>query len=414
MARRNSLSDKEVAIIKKLISLGKYTNQEIAGLVNRYRGSADLDISTGRISNIKNDQIKRYSSIKPATDDECDAFLQAFSVNQTDLDDPISDVALKKMLKVKSLSPLALDVTETDRIECKRSINFVMKTMAAFANNKGGYLLFGVENKTWEVVGVDERKFSEYDFNKLNQNILSSLGCGLEISRKLYELQGRYVGVIYVYPARSKPVIMSQGSSEFPQGSIYFRYPGEDRLISRTDLQNILEERLRQLSETILLKHISNIFRFGIENSAVLDLTSGVVDGKSGSFLIDEKLLPDVKFIKEGEFVEKSGAPTLKLIGEVAQAAKVITRSEKIIDSYPYSWRDLFNLVKKARPSATNNIINRLIRETGMKQNPAYSVFNFRNKKQADLYEKRGRLSQQVPSLYNNAALELLISRLSE
>lgn len=33
--------------------------------------------------------------------------------------------------------------------------------------------------------------------------------------------------------------------------------------------------------------------------------------------LIDESLLPKIQFVREGHFVEKKGAPTLKLVGEV-------------------------------------------------------------------------------------------------
>jgi hypothetical protein len=413
VGKRNTLTNYEVGIIKKLISQGTYSNQEIAGLVNRHRGAAELDISTGRISNIKQGQIKKYAAIPAASDDDVAAFLQAFVSASNGAVDPVSKVALGALFKLKSIAPLALDITETDRIECKKSINFVMKTMAAFANNKGGYLLFGVEDKTWNILGIDEDKFNQYDFNKLNQNILSSLGCGLELSKSLYDVEGIKVGVIYVHPARSKPIIMSQGGSDYPQGSIYFRYPGEDRLISRADLQNILEERLRQLSEAILSKHIANIFKFGVENSAVMNVTTGLVEGKAGNFLIDETLLPSIKFIKEGEFVEKSGAPTLKLIGEVSQTAKVVSKTEKLTDLYPFSWRDLFKRVKASAPQAKQSDINKVIQETGLKEDPNYSAFNFRNKKHADYYQKHKKHLQPAPSLYNQAALDLVVAKLS-
>jgi hypothetical protein len=54
VAERNTLGTFEVSIIKALIAGGSYSNQEIAGLINRSHGSASTDISSGRISNIKN------------------------------------------------------------------------------------------------------------------------------------------------------------------------------------------------------------------------------------------------------------------------------------------------------------------------------------------------------------------------
>ena len=66
-SKRNSLTDVEVAVIKALIAGGKHSNQVIAGLINRARGDAASDISSGRISNIKNGQIKKYAGILAAS-----------------------------------------------------------------------------------------------------------------------------------------------------------------------------------------------------------------------------------------------------------------------------------------------------------------------------------------------------------
>lgn len=43
---------------------------------------------------------------------------------------------------------------------------------------------------------------------------------------------------------------------------------------------------------------------------------SGKVTGTGGHFFIDENLLSQVSFIREGEFSEKKGRPVLKIIGE--------------------------------------------------------------------------------------------------
>jgi hypothetical protein len=43
-----------------------------------------------------------------------------------------------------------------------------------------------------------------------------------------------------------------------------------------------------------------------------------VLEGKGRPILIDQKLAESLKFIKEGEFDEKLGAPALKLVGEVS------------------------------------------------------------------------------------------------
>ncbi|KAB2698302.1 ATP-binding protein [Ochrobactrum sp. Kaboul] len=412
MSKRNSLNDYEVSIIKALLDGEEYSNQEIAGLINRSRGDASTDVSTGRISNIKKNQIKKYLGIPAASKEDVDLFLTA-KIPKIEDSNPISDSELSKIIKIKPSFPNQLDITETDRIECKKSVNVVMKTLAAFANNRGGYFIFGVENKTWEVHGIDEKRFSEYDFNKLNQNILSSLGVGIEVQKRVIDVAGKKIGILYVYPAHTKPVIMSQSGDGFSQGHIYFRYPGEDRLITQTDLQKLLEDRIRQLSETVLSKHISNILKFGIENSAIMDLNTGLVDGKAGNFVIDPQMLPNLSFIKEGEFVERSGAPTLKLVGDVAPAAAVVTKTQKLTEKYPYSYRDLSKRVKAKIPQARDNAITKLIQMHKLKQNPEFSAYNFRNKRQEDHYAISKVLPSQTPSIYNEDAIDYIVNVLS-
>ena len=183
--RRNSLSDAEVAVIKALIAGRKHSNQEIAGLINRARGDATSDISTGRVSNIKNGQIKKYAAIPPA-----DA----------------AEVERRMARTAPALSDDSLAITETDQIECKKSVNFVMKTIAAFANNKGGYLVFGVENGSFNVIGLPDDRFEKYDLNKLNQNIRDQLGIGLEIQTVTHQIDGKKVGIVYIGPAHTKPI----------------------------------------------------------------------------------------------------------------------------------------------------------------------------------------------------------------
>jgi hypothetical protein len=413
MGKRNTLNNQEVAIIKALIATGDYGNQEIAGLINRARGAAHLDISTGRISNIKKNEIAKYVHIPAATLDELVTFLAPKPVAVVSEYDPLSNDEMRKVLRVKSLSPLVLDITETERVECKKSVTISMKTLAAFANNKGGYMVFGVENKTWLVHGIDAGRFAEFDFNKLNQNILSSLGVGLEIQKKAFQIEGKTIGVIHVATARTKPVIMAQSGDGFAHGHIYFRYPGEDRLITATDLQRLIEDRIRQLSETVLSKHIANILKFGIENSAVMDLGTGMVDGKAGNFLIDPQVLPSISFVKEGEFVEKSGTPTLRLIGDVAPATVVVARPQKLTELYPYSFREFAGRIKKAQPSVKESEITNTVKAHRMKANPAFSAYNFRNKRQEDQFTNQGKLAFQVPSLYNDAAVDFVVRCLS-
>lgn len=190
------------------------------------------------------------------------------------------------------------------------------------------------------------------------------LSCAIDYEMETMEIGGKTVGIMYIVPAKIKSVIaINNGKDGVSTGHIYFRYQAENRLIGPAELQQIIEDRIRSLSETILTKHLSNILANGIENFAVLNVQTGQVDGKSGSFLIDEEILPEISFIKEGEFVEKAGSPTLKLVGEVKKGARVVkTEKEELIKLYPYSWRELTNEVRNKVSRVNGNHINKVIR----------------------------------------------------
>lgn len=73
-----------------------------------------------------------------------------------------------------------------------------------------------------------------------------------------------------------------------------------------------------------------NAMQFKPDSALILDLQSGTLDANNHSILIDENIIDRLKFIKEGEFTEKEGAPTLKLIGSIKDTVQ--THSAKIVE----------------------------------------------------------------------------------
>ena len=154
--------------------------------------------------------------------------------------------------------------------------------------------------------------------------------------------------------------------------------------------------------------------KFGIENSAVMNLTSGEVEGKSGNFLIDEELLPKLSFVKEGEFVEKAGAPALKLIGDLSGVTKVgEEKPVKLTDQYPLSYTDFTKKIKKELPTVKENEIQKAVKKLKIKENLKYSAYNFRNQNQEAEYKKSGKLPSSIPTIYNDDAVKFVVSHLS-
>lgn len=420
--KAGSLTDEEVSVIRNLLGRGGYTNQEILGLINTLRRhDSREETNGGRISEVKTNKT-RYAGIEAATDDltnryidraENPAAYSGISLN------PLDKKRLKELFPINSIDSTKLDITETDFIECKASfgtqhlISNCLKAFAGFSNNKGGYIAFGVKDKTWDLVGIDGPKFKALDRKKLNQALLSNLSCALNFDLNTFDIEKKTIGVIYVYPAQIKPVMaVKSGPDGVGVGHIYYRYQAENRLIGPTELQKIIEDRIKSLSETILTKHISNIIKNGIENSAILNISTGQVEGKAGSFLIDEELLPEISFIKEGEFAETSGAPTLKLVGEIETAAAVIkTQKEELIKLYPFSWTQLSKKVTDTVDGANTNIVNKIIKNEGIKSNRTYSAYNFRTNEHREKFEETGSIPSGTPSIYNQNAVDFVIEK---
>ena len=91
-------------------------------------------------------------------------------------------------------------------------------------------------------------------------------------------------------------------------------------------------------------------------------------------------------------------------MGDVVPIDKVevIRRvKENLTKSYPLSAIELAAEVQKIYPQAKQNDVWKVIAENDLKNNPDYSAYNFRNKKQEDNYKETGVLSSGVPSIYN-------------
>lgn len=129
-------------------------------------------------------------------------------------------------------------------------------------------------------------------------------------------IMGFKVGVIYVYKHPSRPVIATRSDGTVREGDIFYRYPGQSTRIKYSDLRTMLDERDRQAREQIL-PMVERLLSLGPKNAMVADLVSGKISDEQNSILIGEELLDRINFIKQGEFVEKEGAPTLKIVGDV-------------------------------------------------------------------------------------------------
>ncbi|TNJ36747.1 ATP-binding protein [Prosthecochloris vibrioformis] len=238
---------------------------------------------------------------------------------------PFSQEDLNEIFKISLSAPDRVISRESSSLEFKESFGWAslakyLKTSAAYANAKGGYIVFGIANKPHRLCGLSGthlKLFEDIDPEKMSSNFNEHFAPEIEWTIQEYELQGKVFGLLYIHEAKDKPVVCTKDAGkELKESDIYYRYRGRSERIKYPELRAILEAK-RESEQRLWMKHLVNIARIGVREAGIFDLHTGSVTGSGGSFLIDESLLSQLSFIKEGEFSEVKGQPTLKLIGNV-------------------------------------------------------------------------------------------------
>lgn len=213
---------------------------------------------------------------------------------------------------------------ESQAIEFKESFQLgdslysYARTLVGMANNQGGSIIFGVQDKPHLPVGLKNDKFQTEDPKNLNSILLSSFSSDIEWEQNTFEAFGVTFGVISVSPATAKPIVCTRNhhKAKLREGAIYFRYRGETKEIRHAELQALLQAE-REKEKRLWMSHIQSIASIGPQAVQIIDAQKGEMDVGGKKVLIDSDLVSKLKVIKEGHFDEKEGAPALRVIGEI-------------------------------------------------------------------------------------------------
>jgi len=249
-----------------------------------------------------------------------------------------------------------LRTKESSTVEFKQSFNYAglaeyVKDFVAFANNSGGYIVFGVKNRPHIPVGLQSDHFENIDEARITEIVNQHFSPAIEWTKDTYIWNKKRFGIIYVGEANNKPVIAIKDggrNQEIKDGEIYYRYAGRTEKIRYAEMKQIIDEKI-QNERKAWQRLFERIAKIGPENAALLNTLEGEVESGKRTILIDDEILPKLKFIREGEFKEKKGAITLKLIGDV-QPVSVVGVKGKVVHDDPYKLRpkDVAEQVAKA------------------------------------------------------------------
>jgi hypothetical protein len=341
----SSIEDWEAALIRAMQADPSYTQDKIISYFTR----PDRGVNPYRLADLKKGKL--HPLVPAANAAQLAVYLKTYK-NRIEAqqkffeENPLHPVNLNALFRVKDGTTNILHVDETDRVECKQSFNWgnraeYARTIAALANARGGYLLFGIQDSDKQIVGIAAGKMSKHDSSKITQYLLSKFSPVPVWEKSEMTIAGMTMGILYVRPCATRPVIcLSDDGSVLREGDVYYRYPGETRRVKSPEITEMIAEHVRR-AQALWAQTLARVEKAGVENVAILDTTTGIVAGQGGKFVIDESLIPKLKFITEGKLTESDGAPTLRLIGDLQPAAMTSGPVTTVHEPYNLSDDDL-------------------------------------------------------------------------
>lgn len=250
---------------------------------------------------------------------------------------------------------------ESNTVEFKESFNKAntakyAKTMAAYANNRGGYIIFGVKDTPRSIIGLKNNNFDNLNQEQFSEAINSLFApamdwdCGIfsiEMTSANGEIKNHKIGWIYTAEAEYKPIIAQKANDgeKIVSGDVYYRYRARSEKIKFAEMSRIIEGRTAKAREG-LLKLFEVIRESKTANLGIVNYTNGKITTPYGvDVAFDRKLVTQVlkkaKFIKEGSFHETEGIPVIKVTGNIDLAEEVPVPEGNPDETHPYIQKQL-------------------------------------------------------------------------
>jgi predicted transcriptional regulator len=137
---------------------------------------------------------------------------------------------------------------------------------------------------------------------------------------------------------------------------------------------------------------------------SVIDIQSSVDQPSEFYFVceITTQIQKNVRYVADANFSIAVDPST--------KGAMTTDRMVSLIEQYPFSYTELRERVKRERPKAKQPLVDRIIREHDIKNNPKMSAYSFRTKTHKDHFEKTKALKKDITSIYNENAVRFIIS----
>lgn len=254
---------------------------------------------------------------------------------------------------------------ESQTIEFKESFNKsntakYAKTMASYANNKGGYIIFGVKDNPRTVTGLSNNSFDNLNQEQFTETINSLFSpaieweCGITVVEIPIKYDGnadtseqKKIGWIYSEESDEKPIIAQKNNEneKISSGDVYYRYRARTQKIKYAEMRRILNEQYKRRLESTI-KILETAKKSGTANLGIINYSNGRMTTPFGiDAIVDQKIITKVlkkaKFIHEGSFNETDGIPVIKVTGNIETAKEVPVPEGNPDDTHPYIQKQL-------------------------------------------------------------------------
>ncbi len=305
---------------------------------------------------------------------------------------------------------------ENNRIEFKKSFvasthsisKSYLKTIASFANNNGGWIIFGVTPDENEIVGI-KSKYENLDNAIISTAIRDGIDGTFVYDFFTTKINGRIIGFLKIEKALNPPVIIKQYFEEngikIQTGDIFYRYSAQSTRITATDLRQIIDNEIAKKAKAFLSK-VQQIIKIGPENTTLLDNKTGEINSENTNvkLILSEDILDKINFIKEGKLVNKNGAPAYIVKGKIESIVQPTEIIEKPIATGIRA-KDYYSSFFSFRCPNPKIFIKELL----YRESHYYPIYFFMQKAKLNVNETINYLeSLNEPEIKNNIKLKLI------
>lgn len=158
---------------------------------------------------------------------------------------------LSEIFRSLEVKTKKLNSRENSRVEFKESFNWAAKSsysksMAAFANNRGGYLIFGVTNSPRILVGLGSQNFENQDEATVTSYLNSVFSPEIQYEKIITTISELKIGLFYIHQSETKPVIAIKNDGDVREAEIYYRYSARSDKIKYPELKNLFDKAREQ------------------------------------------------------------------------------------------------------------------------------------------------------------------------